>query len=131
MHWFFWLRSTLRTQGQALRSWKRLKNNKSFHVKLSRCQILVTVLLTNKSSSRAVAFNTTLGLYYLERAKVLQTAWFCRNCIGRAFGVIKLRFRCFLKHRDLHYTHDNFVLFVSACVIFHNIMTRAGMILGL
>ncbi|XP_017479519.1 PREDICTED: putative nuclease HARBI1 [Rhagoletis zephyria] len=53
-----------------------------------------------------------------------------RNCIERAFGVLKSRFRCLLKHRVLHYSHETSALVVSTCVILHNIMTKAGIMLN-
>lgn len=39
------------------------------------------------------------------------------NYIERAFGVLKSRFRCLLKHRVLHFSHETSALFVSTCVI--------------
>lgn len=49
-----------------------------------------------------------------------------RNCIERAFGVLKTRFRCLSKHRVLHYTHETAADIINCCVILHNIMLKAG-----
>ncbi|XP_067633742.1 putative nuclease HARBI1 [Eurosta solidaginis] len=50
-----------------------------------------------------------------------------RNCIERGFGVVKSRFRCLLKHRVLHYSHETAAAIITSCVILHNIMAKAGM----
>lgn len=44
-----------------------------------------------------------------------------RNVIERAFGVLKNRFRCLLKHRVLHYSHEMAGRITYACVVLHNI----------
>ncbi|XP_067648044.1 putative nuclease HARBI1 [Eurosta solidaginis] len=50
-----------------------------------------------------------------------------RNCIERGFGVVKSHFRCLLKHRVLHYSHETAAVIITSCVILHNIMAKAGM----
>lgn len=50
-----------------------------------------------------------------------------RNVIERAFGFLKGRFRCLLKHRSLHYTPQTAGRITYACMILHNICTRSGL----
>lgn len=47
-----------------------------------------------------------------------------RNCIERAFGVLKNTFRCLLQHRTLHYQPANAATITLACFILHNIRIR-------
>lgn len=49
-----------------------------------------------------------------------------RNCIERAFGALKMRFRCLLKHRVLHYSHETAGDIIASCAILHNIMIKSG-----
>lgn len=44
-----------------------------------------------------------------------------RNIIERAFGVLKQRFKCLLKHRTLHYNHAAAGRIIYSCVVLHNI----------
>lgn len=44
-----------------------------------------------------------------------------RNIVERAFGVLKQRFRCLLKHRCLHYSHTAAGRIIYSCIILHNI----------
>lgn len=49
--------------------------------------------------------------------------WFCnsRSIIEHCNGVLKMRFRCLLKHRVLHYSPEKAGSIINACVILHNI----------
>lgn len=44
-----------------------------------------------------------------------------RSLIERCNGVLKLRFRCLLKHRVLHYSPEKSSKIINACVVLHNI----------
>ncbi|XP_018568688.1 putative nuclease HARBI1 [Anoplophora glabripennis] len=44
-----------------------------------------------------------------------------RAVIERCNGVLKMRFRCLLKHRVLHYTPEVASKIINACVVLHNI----------
>lgn len=43
-----------------------------------------------------------------------------RSLIERTNGLLKMRFRCLLKHRILHYKPDVASRIVNACVVLHN-----------
>ncbi|XP_008179271.1 putative nuclease HARBI1 [Acyrthosiphon pisum] len=47
---------------------------------------------------------------------------FCsiRSTIERCIGVLKMRFRCLLKHRVLHYTPNKASKIINTCVVLHN-----------
>lgn len=44
-----------------------------------------------------------------------------RSLIERCNGVLKMRFRCLLKHRVLHYAPEKASKIVNACVLLHNL----------
>lgn len=44
-----------------------------------------------------------------------------RCTIERCIGLLKMRFRCLLKHRVLHYSPEKCSKIVNACVLLHNI----------
>lgn len=44
-----------------------------------------------------------------------------RNTVERCNGVLKMRFRCLLKHRVLHYTPKTASKIINACTVLHNI----------
>lgn len=54
---------------------------------------------------------------------------FCRarSIIERVNGILKMRFRCLLKHRVLHYTLTTAAKIVNTCAIFHNIAIEDGL----
>lgn len=43
-----------------------------------------------------------------------------RSFIERCNGLLKMRFRCLLKHRVLHYRPDVCSKIINACVVLHN-----------
>lgn len=45
----------------------------------------------------------------------------CRALIERCNGLLKMRFRCLLKHRVLHYTPQMACKIINACALLHNI----------
>lgn len=51
-----------------------------------------------------------------------------RNIIERAFGVLKQRFRCLLKHRTLHYDHTTTGKIIYSCIILHNICMKRNIV---
>ena len=51
-----------------------------------------------------------------------------RNCIERAFGCVKAKFRCLLKHRTLHYHPLYAASIKNACFILHNFSRQKGCI---
>lgn len=44
----------------------------------------------------------------------------CRALIERCNGLLKMRFRCLLKHRVLHYTPQVACKIINACAVLHN-----------
>ncbi|XP_044751420.1 putative nuclease HARBI1 [Coccinella septempunctata] len=50
-----------------------------------------------------------------------------RCLIERCNGVLKMRFRCLLKHRVLHYTPEKAGKLINACVVLHNICVENNM----
>ncbi|KAJ8938175.1 hypothetical protein NQ314_011583 [Rhamnusium bicolor] len=49
-----------------------------------------------------------------------------RSIIERCNGVLKLRFRCLLKHRVLQYTPQTSCKIINSCVILHNMCIQNG-----
>lgn len=47
-----------------------------------------------------------------------------RSVIERCNGVLKLRFRCLLKHRVLHYDPTSASKIINSCVLLHNLCMR-------
>lgn len=45
----------------------------------------------------------------------------CRSLIEQCNGVLKMRFRCLLKHRSLHYHPQKAGKIINACTVLHNI----------
>lgn len=45
----------------------------------------------------------------------------CRSLIERCNGLLKMRFRCLLKHRVLHYTPEVASKIINSCAVLHNI----------
>ena len=43
-----------------------------------------------------------------------------RSLIERVNGVLKMRFRCLLRHRVLHYSPEFFSKIINACCVLHN-----------
>ncbi|XP_050547929.1 putative nuclease HARBI1 [Daktulosphaira vitifoliae] len=52
--------------------------------------------------------------------------WICktRSLIERTNGLLKMRFRCLLKHRVLHYHPIKASKIINACVVLHNICIK-------
>lgn len=44
-----------------------------------------------------------------------------RSLIEQCNGVLKMRFRCLLKHRVLHYSPERAAKLINACAVLHNI----------
>ncbi|CAI6355515.1 unnamed protein product [Macrosiphum euphorbiae] len=43
-----------------------------------------------------------------------------RSLVERCNGLLKMRFRCLLKHRVLHYAPEKATAIINACVVLHN-----------
>lgn len=50
-----------------------------------------------------------------------------RCIIERCNGLLKMRFRCLLKHRVLHYHPERAARIINACVVLHNICVEHNM----
>ncbi|GBP93357.1 Putative nuclease HARBI1 [Eumeta japonica] len=49
---------------------------------------------------------------------------YARANIERCNGILKMRFRCLLKHRVLHYAPEKASQIINACVVLHNMCIR-------
>lgn len=49
---------------------------------------------------------------------------FTRSTIERCNATLKMRFRCLLKHRVLHYAPNKALKIIKSCVILHNLCIR-------
>lgn len=49
-----------------------------------------------------------------------------RSIIERCNGLLKMRFRCLLKHRVLHYAPPTAARIVNACTVLHNMCVQAN-----
>ncbi|XP_022167246.1 putative nuclease HARBI1 [Myzus persicae] len=58
---------------------------------------------------------TNAEIYYNQRQMS------SRSIIERCNGVLKMRFRCLLKDRTLHYKPEKASLIINACIVLHNI----------
>lgn len=45
----------------------------------------------------------------------------CRSLIEQCNGVLKMRFRCLLKHRVLHYSPSTASKIINTCAVLHNV----------
>jgi len=45
----------------------------------------------------------------------------CRSLIEQCNGLLKMRFRCLLKHRVLHYAPPTAAKIINTCAVLHNI----------
>ncbi|XP_053975576.1 putative nuclease HARBI1 [Hylaeus volcanicus] len=50
-----------------------------------------------------------------------------RSLIERYNGILKLRFRCLLKHKVLHYNPNTASKIINACVVLHNMCIQNGL----
>lgn len=57
--------------------------------------------------------NTPEDRYNIEHRRI-------RSLIERTNGLLKMRFRCLLKHRVLHYKPDVASRIINSCVVLHN-----------
>ncbi|KAF7994290.1 hypothetical protein HCN44_003380 [Aphidius gifuensis] len=73
---------------------------------------LMTPFIDPPSQSPQEAFNTA----------------FCkaRSMIERVNGILKMRFRCLLKHRILHYSPPTAAKIINTCVVLHNMAIIDG-----
>lgn len=55
----------------------------------------------------------------------------CRSLIEQCNGVLKMRFRCLLKHRVLHYSPPTAAKIINTCAVLHNICIRENVPLDL
>ncbi|XP_029346116.1 putative nuclease HARBI1 isoform X1 [Acyrthosiphon pisum] len=66
---------------------------------------------------------TPLTEYQPNTPEARYNTWLCRarSLIERCNGVLKMRFRCLLKHRVLHYAPEKASSIINACTVLHNI----------
>ncbi|GBN71510.1 hypothetical protein AVEN_259247-1 [Araneus ventricosus] len=50
-----------------------------------------------------------------------------RCVVERCNGVLKIRFRCLLKHRTLHYMPEEACRIINSCIILHNLCIEGEM----
>ncbi|KAF0750659.1 Uncharacterized protein FWK35_00023622 [Aphis craccivora] len=101
-------------------------NRKGYHSINTQLLLVIIDLLFKIGDSRygwRPRLLTPLSEYQPNSPEARYNTWFCkaRSIIERCNGVLKMRFRCLLKRRVLHYKPEKASSIINACTILHNI----------